>query len=95
MYECIMLCLDFFGEIKDSLSVFFGEYLIDFFVIYEFYFCDWKDRIINKQNLNLINRDIDVVLKLEEWMLCVICVLKFGDLLVCMIVYYNDQCKII
>lgn len=35
MYECIMLCLDFFGEIKDSLSVFFGEYLIDFFVIYE------------------------------------------------------------
>lgn len=35
MYECIMLCLDFFGEIKDSLSVIFGEYLVDIFVIYE------------------------------------------------------------
>lgn len=97
MYECTMSCLDFSGEIKDSLSVTSGEYPADLFVTHnqELYFCDWKDRTINKQNLNATNRDIDVVLKLEEWVPRAIFVSKSGDLLVCMTVHYNDQCKII
>lgn len=97
IYECTISCLDFSGEIKDSISVTSGEYPADLFVTHEqeLYFCDWKDRTINKQNLNSTNRDIDVVLKLEEWTPRAFCVLKSGDLLVCMTVHYNDQCKII
>lgn len=96
MYEGIMSCLDFSGAIKDSISVSSGEYPADIFVTREkeLYFCDWKGRTINRQNLNATNRDIDVVLKMEEWTPRAICVSKSGNLLVCMTLHY-DQCKII
>lgn len=97
MYENTISCLDFSGSIIDSLSISSGEYPADLFVTKEkeIYFCDWKDKTINKQSSNVKNKNIEVLLKFEEWTPRAICISKSGDLLVCMTVHYNAQCKIV
>ena len=96
MYESVISCMDFTGKLRDQFRVPSDEYAADISAKSEdeLYFCDWKEKTINKYN----NRDksIETVIRFEEWTPRAICVTSPDAISVCITCSYNDElCKII